>query len=242
MNIFKKPGIKRTVKILFYLLLILIFYKSAFSQSNPSFVGIRSGASFPIAKYHASSLDLGSFAMTGFNVTAEGAWFFNPRFGVGGAFGWNEHPVDIGSLGWAKVQADPFLMDVYIRSEPYQVATTMIGMYTQLPVFGKFYFTGKILGGYLWGKTPYQLYKPTYFFTGPDYFEITSAYDWKLSWQAGIGIRYNISPCFGLVFDSDIIYDKLTFNFNTSSGVREDERIISIVNTTLGVRFNLANK
>ena len=225
----------------YYLILLILtaWLNSLQAQDKPSFVGIRSGVSIPFGKYHATTLDDGSFALTGFNVSAEGAWFFNPRFGIGASVGLNFHPVDVYRLGWEKVQADPFLQDVYIRSDPYQIITAMAGFYTQLPIKGKFWFTGKLLGGLLYGKTPYQLYKPEYFLTGPEYYEITSSKDYKFSWQVGIGFRYDISPCFGLVLDSEIFYDKLIFGFNTSSGVRYDEHTISFINTTLGVRFDL---
>jgi len=210
----------------------------SFAQEKPSFFAVRGGVSIPIGKYHEKDLDGGSFTLTGFNVSTEGAWFFHQKFGVGASAGINFHPVDVGVLGWEKVQADPFLDDLYVRSDPYKIITAMAGFYTQLPVKGKFFFTAKILCGLLWGQTPYQLYKPDYFVVGPAYFEITPATDYKFSWQAGMGFRYNISPCFGLVLDSEIMYDKLEFNFKTGSGYRTDERIISFINTTLGVRFN----
>ena len=225
----------------YFLILILLFIgiTALWAQDKPSFVGIRSGISIPIGKYHATTLDGGSFTTVGFNVSAEGAWFFTPKFGIGASAGLNYHPVDVYRYGWAIVQEDPFLQDVWIRSDPYQIITAMAGLYTQLPIKGKFWFTGKLLGGLLHGKTPYQLYKPEYFITGPEYYEKTSAKDFKFSWQAGIGFRYDISPCFGLVFDSEIFYDKLTFGFQTGSGIRYDEHIISFINTTLGIRFNL---
>lgn len=210
-----------------------------YAQKKPSFIAIRGGASIPFGQYTYKNLESGSFTLTGFNISAEGAWFFKPKFGVGASAGLNFHPVDVGPLGWEKVLDDPFLEDVYIRSDPYVMMTAMAGFYTQLPIKGKFHFTGKILGGLLWGQSPYQLYKPQYYMTGPSYYEITSATDWKFSWQAGAGIRYDISPCFGLVFDSEIFYDELGFSFNTSTGTYTDKRIISFVNTTLGIRFNL---
>ncbi len=224
------------------LLILIILCFGGFivkAQDKPSFVGIRSGVSIPFGKYHATDLDGGSFTTTGFNVSAEGAWFFHPKFGVGANVGLNFHPVDVYRLGWEKVQQDPFLEDLYIRSDPYMIITAMAGFYTQLPIAEKFSFTGKLLGGLLYGRTPYQLYKPEYFLVGPDYYEITSSTNYKFSWQAGIGFRYDISPCFGLVLDADIFYDKLTFGFNTANGVRYDEHIISFINTTLGVRFDL---
>ncbi|MBN2175001.1 MAG: hypothetical protein JW731_12780 [Bacteroidales bacterium] len=220
-----------------FIFTIILFHSNG--QEKPSFIGIRSGASIPFGEYHAADLDEGSFTLTGFNVSAEGAWFFHPRFGVGGSAGINLHPVDVALLGYEKVKADPFLEDVTIRSEPYQMITAMAGIYTQLPIKEKFFFTGKLLGGLLYGITPYQLYKPKYFMVGPDYYEITSARDWKFSWQAGIGLRYNISTCFGLVFDSDLFYDKLIFGFKSALGTRHEEHTISFINTTLGIRFNL---
>ncbi len=221
------------------LLFCLLLGITSFGQKKPSFIAMRGGVSIPFGKYHEKDLDGGSFTLAGFNVSAEGAWFFHPKFGVGASAGINFHPVDVGVLGWEKVQADPFLDDLYIRSDPYKIITAMAGFYAQLPIKGKFFFTGKILGGLLWGQTPYQLYKPEYFMVGPDYFEITSAVDSKFSWTAGIGFRYDISPCFGLVLDSEIYYDQLNFQFQTYSTIRTEEKIISFVNTTLGIRFNL---
>jgi hypothetical protein len=218
---------------------ILLLVNIAMAQDKPSFATIRGGASFPVGAYHQKNLEDGSFALTGFNVSAEGAWFFHKNFGVGVSGGINFHPVDVGVLGWEKVQSDAFLEDLYIRSDPYKIITAMGGFYTQIPILDKFSFTGKLLAGMLWGQTPYQLYKPQYFLTGPDFYEITPATDYKFSWQAGIGLRYNISPCFGLVLDSDFMYDKLSFQFNSNSGIRVEEKIVSFINTTLGIRFNL---
>lgn len=221
------------------LFLILSGYHIIFSQEKPSFVGIRGGASIPFGIYHSNDLNGGSFTTTGFNVSAEGAWFFTPKFGFGVSAGLNFHPVDVSSLGWEKVQNDPNLQDVYIRSEPYEMMTAMAGFYTQIPIKWKISFTGKLLGGLLYGKTPYQLYKPVYIDEGPDFYEITTSKDYKFSWQAGIGLRYDISPCFGLAFDTDFYYDKLIFGFISASGSRNEEHIISFINTTLGIRFNL---
>lgn len=222
---------------------ILCFFIGGFlslqAQEKPSFVGIRSGVSVPFGKYHSSDLYHGSAALSGFNVSADGAWFFMEQLGVGASVGFNLHPVDVSSLGYEYVQDDPFLMDVTIRSDSYQMLTAMAGLYTQLPIKGKFSFTGKILGGLLYGKTPYQLFKPQYFLTGPAYYERTSSRDFKFSWQAGIGFRYDISPCFGLVLDADFYYDKLSFGFTNYAGTYYDDHIISYFTNTLGVRFDL---
>ena len=117
--------------------------------------------------------------------------------------------------------------------------TAMVGGYTKIPVWRSFSFTGKLLGGLLYGRTPYQLYKPQYFFNGPAYYEITPAKDWKFSWQAGAGIQWDVSPCVGLVLEGVVLYDKLNFDFRTASGIRTDTHTISLVNTSLGVRIRI---
>lgn len=222
-----------------FCLIVFLFSFQVSGQDNPSFVGLNAGLSIPVGKFRETNLDDGSFALTGLNVNAEGAWFFHPKIGVGASVGFNLNPVDVSALGWEKVQEDPFLNDLTIRSDPWLTITAMAGGYTRLHLFKGIFFTGKILGGLLWGKTPYQLYKPEYFATGPDYYEITSSRNWKFSWQAGAGFQYDVSPCIGLILEGVFMYDQLDFAFLTSNGTRIDTHTISLINTTLGVRINL---
>ncbi len=217
-------------------IVIVLFVQS---QEKQSFVGLRTGLSIPFGKYAAKNLDDGSFAQAGFNVTIDGAWFFKPKFGIGGSVGLNMHPVDVTALSGERVNSDPFLNNVVIRSEPWKIITAMAGPYFQLPLSPRFSFSAKLLGGLLYGKTPYQLYKPDYYLLPNNWAEITSAQDWKFSWQTGIGIAYKLSPCIDLTLDSDIFYDKLTFGFNSSTGYYTSTKTIAIINTTLGFRILL---
>jgi len=224
----------------FVLIIILLLPTTlATAQEKPSFIGFRSGISIPFGNYAATTLDGGSFAQLGYNITADGAWFFRPKLGVGASVGMNWNPIDVNSLSQARVNADWFLTSVVIRSEPFTVLTAMGGIFVQLPFGTKFAFSGKLLGGLLYGQTPYQLYKPDYYLLPDDWAEITSAQDSKFSWQTGFGLRYMLSPCIDLILDTDFFYDKLQFNFITSSGTRTDTHTIAIINTTLGFRINL---
>jgi opacity protein-like surface antigen len=209
------------------------------ARDKQSFVGLRSGISIPIGGYAAKELDGGSFTQAGFNVTIDGAWFFKPKFGIGGSVGLNLHPVDVVALSGERINSDPFLNNVVIRSEPYKIITAMGGVYFQLPFGNGFSFSAKLLGGLLYGKTPYQLYKPDYYLLPNNWAEITSAQDWKFSWQTGFGLRYNLSSCIDLIFDTGLFYDQLAFNFNTFSGLRTDTKTIAFINTTVGFRINL---
>jgi opacity protein-like surface antigen len=112
----------------------------------------------------------------------------------------------------------------------------MVGPVAQLHIGDRFMFKGKILGGLLYGKTPYQLYKPDYFGVVAPWSEITSAKDWKFSWQAGMGITYQLS-CVAFVFETEIIHDQLEFNFYKGSTLHTEYKDISIINTTLGIHL-----
>ncbi len=209
------------------------------AQESQSFFGIKSGASFPLLNYKSTSLEDGSFAITGYHVTVEGAWFFKPRLGIGASAALQQHPVDVSLLGWEKVQADAFLEDLYIRSDPYLLLTGMAGLYYRYPIINKLNLEVKLLGGILYGRTPYQLYKPKYFLSGPEYYEITSARDWNFTGNVGVGIQYDLTPCYSLVLDTDWIYSNLAFSFNSATGTRIDKRTIAYMNLSLGLRIKL---
>lgn len=221
------------MRVLIAVLLTFVISGSLLAQEKDSFVGLLGGASFPVGKYAAKNLDDGSFTMPGFTVGIEGAWFFKPWLGVGGQFGLNFHPVDVSSLGYEKVKNDPFLQDVTIRSDPYQIITGTIGLFSQWNFWKKLSLQGKILGGMMWAKTPYQLYKPEYFLVGPEYFEITSSKDWNLAITAGAGIQIDVSSCIAFRIDADYTYSKMVFGFRTASQTRYEYRTISFINTSL---------
>jgi len=210
-----------------------------FSQSTSSFFSIRGGISFPTGKYASWDLQKGSFTLPGVTASIEGAWFFLPFLGIGGEAGINFHPIDVTTLGWAKVQNDPFLMDVTIRSDPFQIITGSAGLYGNIYILNKISLQGKMMGGLMWGETPYQLYKPQYFLVGPDYFEITSSKDKSFMFLGGAGIQYDISSCIGINVVGEFIASDLSFRFQTASGIRVDEKPVRIVNLTLGLIIKL---
>lgn len=225
--------------VLTILLLFVFLLGKGFGQDSPSFFGISAGVSFPVGDYSRNSLDVGCFTQTGYNVTAEGAWFIISDFGMGASVGVNLHPVDIEALEKEKIGQDKFLESLTIRSEPYTIMTIMGGPYFRQRLFTRFKLSGKINGGVVYGRTPYQLYKTRYFQTGPDYYEITSARDWNLGGQASLGLRYEISPCFALVAEGEFTYSQLDFTFNSALGQTVNHRVITILNTKLGLRVNL---
>lgn len=203
------------------------------AQDHPLGFGLRAGMSIPAGDYASTQLETGSFTTPGLTASAELNYMVYKGLGLLLQAGINIHPVDVGSLGYARVQADPFLEDVFIRSDAYQVIHLLGGISYRYAFLNRFVGTGKLLSGLFFAKTPYQLHKPRYFMTGPDYFEITSARDRSWAYGAGLGISYRMNNCIRLGLEGDLLYAQAAFGFITADGPRTDWRKISFVNTVL---------
>ncbi len=221
-----------------FLLMIFLSLQS-FAQHSNSFISLRNGISVPLKPYSSHNLGKGSFTTLGINVSMDGAWFFTDHFGIGGQIGLNLHPVDVSALARAKVNADPFLSDLIIRSDPFRVINAALGIYTRWNIGKNFSVNAKLLGGILWVNTAYQLYKPTYFLAGPAYYEITTAKDHKFILEPGIGLEYKISSCFAVKAEAELLSRTMQFGFNTWEGIRYDRKRISFINTVIGFAISL---
>lgn len=224
-----------------FILISMIMIALALSaQEKPSFIGIQAGPSFPVGKFQSNKLPDGSFTQTGFSASVEGAWFFMPWLGAGGSAGMHYHPVDVGTLGYVKVNADPFLNDMYIRSDPYRSYTLYAGLFFQFPLVQRLSFTAKALGGMIYTQSPYQLYKATYELIGEKWYEITSASDYEGSFLAGAGLKYEMKNCIGFSLNSEFTYNTMGFSFRTLDGsTRTDKKVVSFVNLSAGVFIKL---
>jgi hypothetical protein len=221
-----------------FLVLFIFFNLSA--QEKHSFISLQSGPSFPVGKFRLQELSGGSFAEAGLNVTLEGAWFFKSRLGIGANAGLCLHPVNVGALGYEKVLADPFMNDVYIRSDPYRSYFVFAGPYFRFPLVDKLFFTAKALGGMIYSETPYQLYKAEYEMIGEKWFEITSSGDYEAGFLAGAGLRYDLNGCLGLALNSEFTWNKMDFDFMLPDGsIRTDEKVVSFINLSFGVLIRI---
>lgn len=228
------------MKRIFTCLLFTILMLAVSAQERSAFVALQAGPSFPVGKYKAKNLTEGSFAEAGFSASVEGAWFFKPWLGFGGQCGMHFHPVDVRALGYEKVKEDPFMNDVYIRSDPYRNYTFYAGLYFQKPVIQRLSATAKALGGLLYSQTPYQLYKADYFMIGEKWFEITSAGDLEASFLVGAGLKYELKDCIGFVLNAEFTFNEADFEFvNTAGQIRTDKKVIAFINLQAGIVFKL---
>ena len=225
-----------------YLCLIVLYTLTLAlsAQKTPSFISLQAGPSFPVGKFHAKELPDGSFAQPGFSASLEGAWFFTSWLGAGASAGMHLHPVDVSTLGYEKVLENPFLNDLYIRSDPYRTYSLYGGLFFQFPIVKNLSFTAKALGGIIYSQTPYQLYKADYFVIGEDWYEITSAGDFEGSFLAGAGLRYDMNDCIGFSLNTSFTYNVMDFDFALSNGsVRTDKKVVAFVDVLLGIVVKL---
>jgi len=224
-------------------LISIILFASALAlnaQQKPSFIGIQAGTSIPVGQFHSKELEEGGFAQAGFSASIEGAWFFKSWLGAGGSAGFCLHPVDISTLGYEKMNENPFIKDLIIRSEPYLSVSLYGGLFFQFPVAHKLAVTAKAMGGIFYAQTPYQLYKAEYEMLGKNWYDITSAGDFEGSFLAGAGLRYDLNDCLGFALNTEFTYNKCDFDFSLPGGsVRTDDKVVSFVNLALGIVFKL---
>ena len=223
-----------------FILLLLFIGGALFAQKPLPLLHLGVGTSLPVLAYSSPSLEKGCFTTTGLatnvavSTTIVGSW------GLMAAGGFYLHPVDVSYLGYEKVQSDPFLMDVTIRSEPYRIMSFMAGPMYRKEVSNGFNLQLAALMGLFSSRTPHQIYKPQYFLVGPEFFEITSSLDRSIAWGAFASMSYAITPSYHLAVETSFLQTNAAFLFYTGGGtLRTDQRTISMVNIALALQLKL---
>ncbi len=219
----------------FTLIIVLLLSSSnMLAQQSKLSLSIRSGLSIPFGDYASRELENGCFTTTGIGFVAEADYQVYGSFYASFHGGAQFHPVDVASLGLAKVLEDPFMSDLYIRSESYRIIHLSAGISYTTALINKLQASGKVLAGMFISQTPYQIYRPQYYLMGPDYFVITSARDRSFAYGGGFDLIYPINDCISLQFGSEALLSEAAFGFISAGSVRTDWRKISFININLG--------
>ncbi|HOI87267.1 MAG TPA: hypothetical protein PLV51_05345 [Lentimicrobium sp.] len=230
------------MKPVLYLLTVFLLPLLAVSQSLPLNFTIQSGVSLPLGAFAGKNLDGGSFTLPGLSVSGEVAIQTETIWGAFAQAGIQLNPVDVGALGSEKVKADPFLADVYIRSEAFRVAHLLAGAVIS-------HKPGRILemeyragAGAIFSATPYQYYWPKYEMLGSNNpYEISSSLDVSFAGMMGAGIFASPTGCYRIGLSGQIIHSVAAFDFVTQSGIRTDKRTITMLNVTASIQVTLFN-
>lgn len=224
----------------FYLFSALFTVMLLQAQKQQPLLQLGAGTSIPVFEYSSPSLAEGCFTEAGLAVSFGGSVPVWKSWGITALAAYQLHSVDVSRLGYEKVQADPFLLDVTIRSEPYRVLSFLSGPTYTTNAFSGFRLEVAALAGYLATRSPHQLYKPVYFMTGPEFYEITSSLDRSFAWGASALFRYDLTSCYELGVETAFIRSDAAFGFYNASGdLRIDKRTISMLNIKLSLLLKL---
>ncbi len=218
---------------------LLSLFITTFAGDGKSFISLRSGVSMPFGDYSRKSLDNGCFTMAGVSFGAEGAWFFWKNLGVGADVNYSLHTVDAIGLATEMVRVDQFLVDMTVRSDPYTMLTTMAGFYYSYNIKQKITIQPKLMAGVIFGKTPFQLFEPTFYLLGPSYYKTTSSRDRSFAFKPGISINYQINNCIALGIHADYTMSNMVFGFYTHDGLEIRKRKIRYLDIGLGLIIKL---
>lgn len=219
----------------------LLLWSSSFAaRSQTAFVELSGGLSMPLPPYSSPDLSQGCFTQPGFGLSFAVGTSLWRNLGAMAYGGYLLHPVDVSALGYQKLQADPFLSNLTIRSEPYRILAFMGGPFFQLPASKKLRLQGAPMAGWFSSRSPYQLHKTSYFMPGPSFYEITTSLDRSFAWGLTTLCSYRLTSCYEIGLGADFLTSKARFRFFRPDGsVRTDVKKINLLNIKLGIVFNL---
>jgi len=215
---------------------LMVMYVNA--QNMQLQVLLKAGACLPVGNFHKANLETGSFTLTGLEGGVE-LRALSGRFIAGLESGISMNPVDVGMLGYEKVHADPFLKDLYIRSEAFRVIRLLAAPGYRYQVSKRITAEGQALAGLFMSATPYQLYKADYYMVAPAMYEITSARDNSFAYGAQCRLIWESNPYFQLGVSAQYLHSEAAFSFIRNGETRVDKRNISQINTSINLILRL---
>lgn len=200
-----------------------------------SFFALKAAYSLPVGEYASYSLDNGCFTTNGLSLGAEGAWYFYKNLAFGADVSFSLHTVDAVGIANEIIKDAILLNQLYIRSDPYRMITTMAGFYYSIQVMEKLRIEPKLLAGMMFGRTPWQLYEQELFLLGDNYYKITPSKAYGFAFKTGIAVKYHLNNCIALSLFADYTQSDLSFGFYSSDSFQYKDRKIGYFDFGLGL-------
>lgn len=229
-------------KILFVITLFIStsLFAQDFQSNSKYYFNLKSGVSIPLGDFSKGILDTGGFANPGFYAGFEGVWMVYDRLGFTVSADIAMNPVRVSELGYERMQKDLFLVDLWIRSDPYKMISTFGGLTYSSELFNRININTSVSLGFMYGETPYQILYSKYFMVGSDYFIITSAGSYGFAYKFDANIEYELKPDWSIFISTAFQHSKLKFKFNKLGGdVRFENKKIDLLNLSFGIRLKL---
>jgi hypothetical protein len=198
--------------------LLAIIVPGLRAQDNRFFVGLESGLTIPMGQFARTDYSDGGYALTGFNVSANGGWQIRPNLAITATFSQqfyrfykNAYLVDF-------VNNDAFVSHIEMKTDMYEVRTYMAGIAYCHHFSKKLSVSGKVMGGLLWTQTPDQFFGADYYIIGSLYFRRTPAQSTSPAGLAGIDLAYKLFDHVEFRGTADFSYSKASFTFVKNDG------------------------
>lgn len=228
-------------KILFVITLFIstsLFAQNAQLNSKIYF-NLKSGVAIPLGDFSKGILDTGAFADPGFYAGIEGVWMIFDRLGLTVSADITMNPIRVSDLGYERMQVDPFLVDLWVRSDPFKLISSYGGLTYSSELFDRININTSVSFGFMYGETPYQILYSEYFLIGSDYYIITSAGSYGFAYKFDANIEYELRPDWSIFISTAYQHSKLKFKFYSGSGDRYENKKIDLLNLSFGVRLKL---
>ena len=223
---------KYYLSILFFIIILI-----SYSQKYTSFVGVRTGLSFPYDNF-GNNMSIGThgFAKTGFNITTEGAYFFLKNVGVGGLIGFNVHNINKNNLEAQYLRDNYNYSSVIIDVQPYYSATYMPGFYFNLPIQNTILcFTFKIMAGFFWVRNPEYHFTYINLKNQTFYLSQSAESSTNFAFLTGAGMKIKLSENIGIYFSAEYTGSRFGFYYATIDNYQASHKRVSFINTTASV-------
>ncbi len=189
---------------------------------NPSFLLAKVGYANVLSELSNKNGDV--FSEAGFNLGAEGAFFFTNWLGIGGEFSIASFPMNSDNLKIEDESIYNYIDGFY--TEAMGTRSTFFGPYVNFPLSKKAALVGKVIGGWSSGAvgTINAIIKEEYQETvGTDVLPIFE-YNPKGTWgiSAGISARYMLSRNIGLNLFLEYNYSKPDVTISTIKSINPD--------------------
>jgi len=245
----------KNIQILVTLLFFSIALNTTAQEKVKSYIGITAGPSFAVGDFSKSEVgsfnnwnNKAGFAKTGVSVEVEGACYFLPKIGIGGAIYYSNHggfsKEDVSKLGDSYTDAFAVNESTVSTSGNYSSINMMVGPYFSFPI-SKFTIDFRVMGGLLKSvATPSMIVlledqKDTTF-------KQASSTASSFGWQVGGGFRYALSDKMGLMLKADYFNsDGITIdnqNRKNDAGRLVTKQPMSWMNSSVGISFSLGSK
>ena len=229
---------KKTL-ILFSLLLSFSLYSQNVEKNSKVYFNLKAGVSIPLGDFSKGILDTGGFADPGFYAGFDAVWMVYDRIGITVSSDLAMNPIRVSELGYERMQVDPFLIDLWVRSDPFKLISSYGGLTYRSELFDRININTGISLGMMYGETPYQILYSEYFMVGTNYYIITSAGSYGFAYKLDANIEYELRKQWSVFANFGYQHSKLRFKFYSGSGDRFENKKIDLLNIAFGIRLKL---